>query len=259
MSFQAVQSSTPSIESAVTPEEWEARIQLAAAYRLIHRYGMATTLIFNHISARVPGEGHHFLLNPYGLAYDEVTASSLLKVDLDGNVVAPSEYGLNKAAFMIHGAIHGARPDVACVLHTHTEAGMAVSCLEDGFLFVNQEALMFYGDLAYHDFEGIVLDGGECPRLVASLGNKNNLVLRNHGLLTVGDSVGMAFIRMFFLEKSCVAQLKAQATGGVIRPISPEVCQHTADQHRRGNDDYLGLAWTALLRELDRADIDYRR
>jgi ribulose-5-phosphate 4-epimerase/fuculose-1-phosphate aldolase len=259
MSFQAVQSSTPSVEGAVSPEEWETRIQLAAAYRLIHRYGMATTLIFNHISARVPGADHHFLLNPYGLAYDEVTASSLIKVDLEGNIVAPTEYGLNRAGFMIHGAIHGARPDVACVLHTHTESGMAVSCLEDGFLFVNQEALMFYDDLVYHDFEGIVLDGEECPRLVASLGDKNNLVLRNHGLLTVGDSVAMAFIRMFFLEKSCVAQLKAQATGGAIRPIPSEVCQRTADQHRGGNDDYLGLAWTALLRELDRADIDYRR
>ncbi len=258
MSFQAAKSSTPSVESAVSPEEWEARVQLAAAYRLIHRYGMATTLVFNHISARVPGAEHRFLLNPYGLAYDEVTASSLLKVDLEGNIVAPTEYNLNRAGFMIHGAIHGARPDVACVLHTHTESGMAVSCLEDGFLFVNQEALMFYDDLAYHDFEGIVLDGGECPRLVASLGDKNNLVLRNHGLLTVGDSVGMAFIRMFFMEKSCVAQLKLQATGGAIRPIPPEVCQRTADQHRGGNDDYLGLAWTALLRELDRADIDYR-
>jgi len=259
MSFQAVQSSMPSVEGTVSPEEWDARVQLAAAYRLIHRYGMATTLIFNHISARVPGKDHHFLLNPYGLAYDEVTASSLIKVDLDGNLVAPTEYSLNRAGFMIHGAIHGARPDVACVLHTHTEAGMAVSCLEDGMLFVNQEALMFYGDLAYHDFEGIVLDGEECPRLVASLGDKNNLVLRNHGLLTTGDSVGIAFIRMFFLDKSCAVQLALQATGGAIRPLPPEVCQRTADQHRIGNDDYLGLAWTALLREIDRADLDYRR
>ncbi len=257
MASRSARSTAPSLESQVSAEEWETRVQLAAAYRLVHRYGWATTLIFNHISARVPGPEHHFMLNPYGLAYDEVTASNLVKVDLDGTVLDEPDYGINKAGFLIHGAIHAARPDVNCVLHTHTEAGMAVSGIEEGLLFVNQDSLMFYGDLGYHDFEGIVLDTDEQPRLVAALGTKNNLILRNHGLLTAGTSVGQAFIRMFFLEKSCSAQLRMMATGSTVHALPPKVCERTAEQHRGGNTHYVDYAWPALVRELDRAGVPY--
>lgn len=249
-----------SLRSRVSDEEWQTRIDLAAAYRLAHLHGWTTTLIYNHISARIPGPDHHFLLNPFGLRWDEVTASNLVKIDLAGNVLDDSPHGINQAGYTIHSAIHGAREDAVCVVHTHTEAGMAVSALEDGLLHTNQDSMMFYGRTAYHEFEGIALDLSERERLVADLGDKKVMILRNHGLLTTGCSVADAWVQMYFLEKVCSAQLALMAAAaapnaGIHHP-SREVCEHTARQYECMD----GLReWPALLRQLDQAGIDYRR
>lgn len=249
-----------SLRGRVSEEEWQVRVDLAAAYRLAHLYGWTTTLIYNHISARIPGPEHHFLLNPFGLRWDEVTASNLVKIDLDGNILDDTPHGINKAGYTIHSAIHGAREDAMCVIHTHTEAGMAVSSLEDGLLFTNQDAMMFYGRVAYHDFEGIALDLSERERLVADLGAEETLILRNHGLLTTGGSVAEAWVRMYFLEKTCSAQLAllsaAAASGQKIRFPSKEVCEHTAQQYENG--DMGPREWPALLRQLDDVTTDYQ-
>ena len=190
------------IKRRISKEEWQVRIDLAAAYRLAHLYGWTTTLIYNHISARLPGPDHHFLLNPFGLRWDEVTASNLVKIDLDGNILDDTPHKINKAGYTIHSAIHTARPDATCVIHTHTEAGMAISALDDGLIYTNQDAMMFYGKTAYHDFEGIALDLSERERLVADLGEKKVMILRNHGLLTTGNTIGEAWTQMYFLRKS---------------------------------------------------------
>ena len=248
----------PSLRERVSREEWDARVELAAAYRLADLHGWTTTLIYNHISARVPGEAHHFLLNPFGLRYDEVTASNLVKLDLDGNILDDTPYGINEAGYVIHSAIHAAREDVRCVIHTHTEAGMAVSALEEGILFVNQDALMFYDNIGFHDFEGIAFDVDECKRLAASIGPHYTLMLRNHGLLTAGRSVGEAYVLMYFLEKVCAAQLKMMASGGKIIHPSKKVCEHTAKQFDLRNKPMGGLEWPALIRQLDAVDQSYR-
>ena len=247
-----------SLRERVSPEEWQTRVDLAAAYRLSHLYGWTTTLIYNHISARIPGPERHFLLNPFPLRWDEVTASNLVKIDLDGNILDDTPYAINDAGYTIHSAVHAAREDAHCILHTHTEAGMGVSSLADGLMFTNLDAMMFYGDVAYHEFEGISLDLSERERLVRDIGDKKVMILRNHGLLTTGGSVAEAWVKMYFLEKVCSAQLTllAAAAGGArIHRPTKEVCEHT---YRQTAQSPCGRhEWPALLRQLDEAGIDY--
>jgi ribulose-5-phosphate 4-epimerase/fuculose-1-phosphate aldolase len=256
----------PSVKHLVSAEEWQLRVDLAACYRLVAVYGWSD-LVFTHISARLPGPEHHFLINPYGLMFDEITASNLVKIDLQGNAVEASPYPVNPAGFVIHSAIHGAREDAQCVLHTHTKAGCAVAALKCGLLPVNQISMEFYGRVAYHDYEGVALDMDEQQRLVRDLGDKSVLMLRNHGLLTVGESVSQAFLRMYYLEKACEIQLAAQAAGEIVLP-SDAVCAHTERQFNEparvlkegelSDPDGMQLAWAALLRLLERVAPGYR-
>ena len=249
---------TSSVREAVSKEEWLARVDLAAAYRLVALYGW-DDLIFTHISARVPGAGHHFLLNPYGMMFDEVTASSLVKVDLAGRKVMDSPYAINPAGFTIHSAVHAAREDALCVMHLHTDYGIAVSTQKDGLLPISQQAMLALASLAYHDYEGLALNEAEKPRLVADLGDKNHMILRNHGLLTVGWTVAEAFLAMFLLERACKIQILAQSGGGelvripdsIIRLVESQVKAVTVGQGAE-------LTWPGLLRKLDRIDHSYR-
>ena len=241
----------------VSPEEWAARVELAACYRLIAHFRM-TDWIYNHISARVPGSHEHYLINPFGLLYEEVSASNLVKVDVHGNLAEDVQLDVNPAAFVIHGAIHSARPDVGCVLHTHTAAGVAVAAQQDGLLPISQHAMRVYGQLCYHDFEGIALNNDEQQRLIADVGNRNVLILRNHGLLTMGRTVPEAFELMFYLERAC--QIQIAATSGTQKLIYPaeEVCRHAIAQFD-GSPSYIqGRDWQALLRLLDRTDPSYK-
>jgi ribulose-5-phosphate 4-epimerase/fuculose-1-phosphate aldolase len=237
--------------------ERETRIALAACYRLIAHFGM-DDLIYTHISARVPGEEGHFLINPFGLMFNEITASSLVKIDYDGKVVEDNGYPVNTAGFVIHSAVHMERPEVNCVLHTHTRAGVAVSCLAEGLLHVNQHSAMFYGRVAYHDYEGIALDLDERTRLVRDLGDKPAMVLRNHGLLTAGRTVQEAFTLMYYLEQSCRIQIELMAAGGKITRVSGNVLQHTAQQFANTSPPCGDREWPALLRLLDAKDPAYR-
>jgi len=234
------------------------RVQLAAAYRIAHHLGWSE-LIYTHISLRVPGPEHHFLINPYGLRFDEVTASNLVKIDLEGNSVGAQPYGANKAGFVIHGAIHEARDDAQCVFHTHTLAGMALSAQEDGLLPVHMYSHNFHGKLAYHDFEGPSMRLDEQQRLVASLGRQPALILRNHGLLTVGRTVPEAFVRMWRLERACQIQLAAQ--GARLRLPSDEVCrqsQELGDEFLTDTAPLGELEFAALQRVIDAQDPGYR-
>jgi ribulose-5-phosphate 4-epimerase/fuculose-1-phosphate aldolase len=237
--------------------EREARVGLAACYRLIAHFGM-DDLIYTHISARVPESPGHFLINPYGMMFHEITASSLVKIDYDGRVVEPTQNPVNYAGFVIHSAIHAARPDVNCVLHTHTRAGVAVSCLKEGLLSLNQFSAAYYDRVGYHDYEGIATNLDERQRLVRDLGDKRVLVLRNHGLLTAGRSVPEAFQLMYYLEQSCRVQMDLMASRGGINVLSHEVSEHTARQCESA-----GLhgerEWPALLRLLDAKDPSYRQ
>ena len=251
-----------SMKDRCSAEEWKARVDLAACYRLTAHYGMAD-MMANHISSRVPGEPDAFLINAYGMMYEEITASSLIKIDVDGNVIARPDfgdldYGINKAGNVIHGAIHRARHDVACVIHTHTWAGMAVSALECGLLPITQTAMRF-ARIGYHDYQGVVLDAKEEASLLADLGDGEALILRNHGLLTVGRTVGEAFNWMHRLELSCRSQLAAMATGAKLNAVPPEVVEKTwlnyQPQTRR---PYGVMEWPALLRMLDRMDPGFR-
>ncbi|MGE3418419.1 MAG: class II aldolase/adducin family protein [Bradyrhizobium sp.] len=242
-------------------DERAVREDLAACYRLAHHFRW-TDLVYNHISARIPGCAHHFLLNPFGLAYEEVTASNLVKVDASGNLVDGGSHVINKAAFVIHGAIHSIRPDVACVIHTHTIHGAAVSCLDDGFQPLTQGGMQFHERIAYHDYEGIAVDEAECARLAGDLGSHNAMILRNHGLITCGDSIGRAFSRMYYLEQACEVQLLAMSSGGRVRLAPADVRERTARQWER-IDETTGTAselpeWSALRRWLDRNDPGYR-
>lgn len=238
--------------------EWDLRVNLAACYRLMARFGW-TDLIYTHVSARLPGKPDRFLINPYGMMFEEITASSLLAVDFDGKILSDSPWPMNDAGFVIHSAILQARPDVNCVLHTHTTNGVAVSCLKDGLLPISQFALFYYGRIAYHDYEGVACDLDERQRLAADLGDKPAMILRNHGLLTAGRSIGEAFVTMDQLERACVAQLAAQRTGAELLYPSREVCEKVAEQANSG-DELTGRAeWDALLRMLDRVDPSYRQ
>ncbi len=253
---------TPVRPSAVKDPVQQARIDLAAAYRLIHRLGLDDS-IYTHISARMPGTHDRFLINPYGMRFEEVTASNLVTVDIDGNIVDdPLNLGINPAGFTIHSAVHAARHDAACVLHTHTVAGVAVSCQEQGLLPLNQWSLQFTDRLAYHDYEGIALDLDERSRLVADLGDKYVMVLRNHGMLTLGRSVAEAFKLMHNLERSCRAQLAIQSAGTPVAKLSQGVARKTAEQYATFYDkvEIDGIPdseWAAFKRMLERTDPDF--
>jgi len=247
-----------SIRDQVSEGEWKARVDLAAAYRLVALYGW-DDLIFTHISARVPGDDHHFLLNPYGMMFEEVTASSLVKIDLQGNKVMESPYFINPAGFTIHSAVHEARADALCVMHLHTRNGIAVSAQKDGLLPLSQQAMFALGSLAYHDYEGLALDEQEKPRLVADFGDKKYLILRNHGLLTIGRTVAEAFLGMFLLERACEIQIMAQSGGGELSPIPKEIIGRVASQMDAVTVGMgAALTWPGLLRKLDRGDSSYR-
>ncbi|MES0872803.1 class II aldolase/adducin family protein [Sinimarinibacterium thermocellulolyticum] len=246
------------VRSKVSAEEWQVRVDLAAAYRLVADYGW-DDLVFTHISARVPGPEHHFLINPYGWLFEEITASSLVKVDLDGRKVMDSPHEINPAGFTIHSAIHAARADAQCVMHTHSLNGVAVSAQRQGLLPISQQSTLVLASLAYHDYEGIALRDEEKPRLVADLGDKTFLMLRNHGLLTVGATPADAFLAMYVFEAACTIQVRALAGGGELVPVNPEILagvQRAASAVTRG----LGgrLAWPGLLRRLDRRDPSYK-
>ncbi len=247
-----------SIREKVSAEEWEVRVNLAACYRLIAMYGW-DDMIFTHISAQVPGPEEHFLINAYGMLFEEMTASSLVKVDISGEIVQETPYAINPAGFTIHSAVHAARDDVACVLHTHTRAGVAVSAQADGLLPISQISLLPCASLAYHDYEGIALNEGEKPRLVADLGDKNFLILRNHGLLTVGTSIPDTFLFMYALETACQVQLAAQSGGGSLIEVNPAIVAGIKSQVEIVTKGMGGdLAWPGLLRKLDRRDSSYR-
>lgn len=255
-----------SLRERTSPAEWGVRVDLAACYRLLAHFRL-TDLIYTHISARVPAPlpaqlpdcEPQFLINAYGQLFDEITAGSLVKVTLAGDIVDdPTGLGINPAGYLIHGAIHGARHDVGCVIHTHTTAGLAVAAQKHGLLPLTQHAMRFTGDLAYHDYEGVALDLDERQRLVADLGNRNTMILRNHGLLTCGPTVHDAFDRMIYLERACQAQVAAMAGGAELVVPTPEVAAKVARQFARAGRVAPTHAWTALLRMLDRADPTYR-
>jgi ribulose-5-phosphate 4-epimerase/fuculose-1-phosphate aldolase len=246
------------VKDQVSPEEWAVRVELAACYRLVALYRW-DDLIFTHISAKVPGPEKHFLINPYGQLFDEISASSLVKIGLDGNAVSESRYPVNPAGFVIHSAILEARADAKCVLHLHTPQGQAVSAQKHGLLPLTQTSMIIGGAVAYHDYEGIAVDLSERARLVRDLGDKSVMILRNHGTLTVGETVADAFIRMYFLERACEAQVLALRGGAEINQPPEGTPEKTAEQGAFGLTT-LGraLAWPALLRKLDRIDPSFR-
>jgi ribulose-5-phosphate 4-epimerase/fuculose-1-phosphate aldolase len=249
---------TVEVRAVVSTEEWEQRVALAACYRLVAHFGW-DDLVFTHISARIPGPEHHFLINPYGLTFDEVTASNLVKVDLAGRKVMDGPHDVNPAGFTIHSAIHAAREDAGCVLHVHSINGIAVSAQRGGLLPLSQHSIFVLADLAYHDYEGVALNADEKPRLVRDLGDRRFLILRNHGLLTVGRTVADAFVAMYLLEASCMIQVRAQAGGGALIPIGQHIVDGATDQWRKVTHGAGGaIAWPALLRRLDRLDPAYR-
>ncbi len=254
----AIKLAINNVQSLVSREEWETRIQLAACYRLVAHYGW-DDLIYTHISARLPGPEHHFLINPFGAMFGEVTASSLVKISQDGDVVLDNGYGVNKAGFVIHGAVHQARDDAHAVIHTHTPAGVAVSAQKWGLLPISQTAMSFTKDIAYHEYEGIALNMDERERLIADLGHRDIMILRNHGLLTVGYDVPAAFVKMFFLERACQMQIQALSAGYDNLNWPPQGAIDTIYAQMDASRSKIGeLEWPALIRMLDRIDPSYR-
>jgi ribulose-5-phosphate 4-epimerase/fuculose-1-phosphate aldolase len=250
-------SDTP-LKKRVSAAEWQTRVDLAACYRITAHFRM-TDLVYTHLSARVPGTHDHFLINAYGLLFDEITASSLVKVTLSGAIVDDDTgFGINPAGYVIHSAIHAARPDVGCVMHTHTRAGLAVAAQKDGLLPLTQHAMRFTGCLSYHDYEGIALDQDEQQRLVRDLGRNDAMILRNHGLLTCGPTVRAAFDLMYYLERACEAQIAAMAGGAQLVIPPAAVAQKVARQLARPGRTAPDTAWAALLRMLDRIDPSYQ-
>ena len=247
----------PSLQNQVSAEEWQLRCDLAACYRLVAAYGWSD-LVFTHISVRLPGPDHHFLINPYGLMFDEITASSLIKVDQHCNKLIESPFPVNPAGFVIHSAVHEAREDVQCVLHTHTRAGVAVSAQKAGVLPISQQSTFVLASLAYHDYEGVAFRPDEKPRLQADLGAANFLMLRNHGLLTCGASIADAFLNMYVFESTCQIQLAAQA-GGELISVDPRIVAGVAEAMRVQTGGMGGaFAWPALLRKVEKLDPSYR-
>jgi ribulose-5-phosphate 4-epimerase/fuculose-1-phosphate aldolase len=270
---------SPSLRERVSPEEWDTRVDLAACYRLVALYGM-TDLVYNHITARVPGSEEHVLINPYGMLYDEITASSLIKINLAGETVLQPEhdYSVNAAGYVIHSAVHTARHDAECVIHTHTRAGTAVSALADGLMPLSQTAMRFFGHLAYHEYEGPAFNRGERERLIADLGTKNAMILRNHGLLVCAPSIPQAFNLIYWLEQACKIQVDILSCNRPLHVPSQGVVDSTADalsgteitlenedatnphvkgDAQKGRSGYGLLEWPALRRRLDRLDGSY--
>lgn len=251
------------LKGRVSDQEWAVRVDLAACYRLAALYGWSD-LIFTHISAKLPQEAaggpRRFLINPYGLMFDEVTASSLITIDLAGNKLSDSPYEVNRAGFVIHGALHAGREDAVCVIHTHTRAGVAVSAQRGGLLPISQQATLLQASLAYHDYEGVAVHEDEQIRLQRDLGDSDHLILHNHGLLTVGATIADAFMAMYTLESACQIQIAAQA-GGELIPVGPKVLAGVADAVARmdGQTTRGSLAWPALRRRLDRLNPGYDR
>ncbi len=239
--------------------EWALRVDLACAYRLVADLGW-DDLIFTHLSARVPGPEHHFLLNPYDRGFDEITASSLVKVGMDGNAVEEGKGPVNPAGFTIHSAVHMARPDARCVMHLHTPDGQAVSAMHEGLLPLNQTALAAAGDLAYHDYEGVALDLDERERIVADLKDHHFMLLRNHGTLTVGEEVGDAFLRMYFLERACTIQVRSLAAGRENIALAPQGTMEKVAEQNKGVAEFVSrqLTWPMLRRRMDRLDSGYK-
>ena len=238
----------------ISDEEWQARVDLAAAYRLTDYFGM-TDLVYNHITSRVPGTQDQFLINEFGLGYDEITASNLVKIDIDGNILEEGEHRINIPGYVIHSAVHAAMHDVVTVMHTHTIYGMAVSALEDGFIPLQQDTYQFYNRVAYHEFEGLAFDTDERERLVTDLGDKDAMILKNHGLLTVGRSVAEAWTSMWQLERACQVQVLAQSTGREIHQAPEEAMEKTASIFDKRNG---GIEWPWLLRKIDAKDPSYK-
>ena len=250
-----------SLEGKVSPEEWQTRVDLAAAYRLVALFRW-DDLVFTHITARIPGTAH-YLINPYGLMFEEITASSLVKIDIDGKVLQDTRFPINPAGFVIHSAVHAARHDIQCVMHTHTLNGVAVSAQKRGVLPISQQSIFVLADLAYHDYEGVALRDDEKPRLVRDLGTHTYLMLRNHGLLTVGATIADAFQAMYIFESTCAIQVRAQAGGtlasGELTDVHPEIVRGAGEAARvvtKGAG--AALVWPGLLRRLDRSDPGYR-
>jgi ribulose-5-phosphate 4-epimerase/fuculose-1-phosphate aldolase len=255
MSLSAIES--PSLRDQVSEAEWNARVDLAACYRLVARNGW-DDLIYTHISARVPDEGHAYLINPLELHFHEITASSLVKVDPEGNTLSQTPYSTNPAGLVIHGAVHGAREDAGCVIHLHTVAGTAVATQKDGLLPITQAALLFYDNIAYHDYEGLAVDDAERDRLVADFGNKTAMMLRNHGTMVAAPTISKAYTSMYFLERACQMQIAAQAGGAELNMPSPE----SQKQVRRASAEAFSrsgtMEWPGLLRLLDHEDPSFR-
>jgi ribulose-5-phosphate 4-epimerase/fuculose-1-phosphate aldolase len=247
----------PSIREQVGEAEWAVRVDLAAAYRLVSLFGW-DDLVFTHISARVPGGAHHFLINPYGMLFEEITASSLVKIDLDAKILLDTGYPVNPAGFTIHSAIHEVRADAGCVLHLHTLDGTAVASSREGLLPLNQTAQLVIGDLVYHDYEGVAFDHDERPRLQKDLGDHSVVLLRNHGTLTIGETIGAAFTKMYFLERACSMQVRTLSSCDEVYPCAPEVLAKNAMIGKFGISAADSLVWPALLRKLDRSSPGFR-
>ena len=246
------------IRESVSPEEWQTRVDLAALYRLVALYGW-DDLVFTHISARVPGEDNHFLLNPYGLLFEEIKASDLVKIDLEGNIVSETEYFVNAAGFTIHSAVHGNGQHNHAVIHTHSNDGVAVSAQEHGLLPISQTAMVIRNECAYHDYEGIALNHDERERLLNDLGDKHCMILKNHGLLATGATCADAWLRLFFLERACTMQIKALSGGSKLNMVPNDVVELVTDQGQMASEQGIGnLAWPALIRKLDKIDVSYK-
>lgn len=248
-----------SIKNQVSAEEWQTRVDLAACYRLVAAYGW-DDLVFTHITAKIPGVENQFLINPYGMMFGEITASSLVKIDINGNKLdVDNPFPINPAGFTIHSAIHAARHDAKCVLHVHTPNGVAVSAQRGGVLPISQQSIFVLASLAYHGYEGVALNDGEKPRLVQDLGDNTFFMLRNHGLLTVGVTIADAFQAMYIFESTCMIQIRAQAGGGELIPIAPAIVDGAKAQMKIVTKGLGGnLAWPGLLRKLDRMDASFR-
>lgn len=247
-----------SVRDQVTAEEWKARVDLAALYRLVRMHGW-DDLFFTHISMRIPGPDEHFLINPFGLLFEDVTASNLVKVDLQGNVLPPSRYGINPAGFTIHSAIHAARPDAHVAMHLHTDQGVAVAAQKRGLLPISQLAMNVMTDVAYHEYEGIALDHDERERLVADLGDKHLMILRSHGTLTVGHHPFACYLRMYLLERACRIQTLAQGAGAELIEWGPAMQERVFRQGEEGvtNEFFLEIAWAAMKARVDRESPGY--
>jgi ribulose-5-phosphate 4-epimerase/fuculose-1-phosphate aldolase len=246
------------ISESVSSEEWQTRVDLAALYRLVALYGW-DDLVFTHISARVPGEDNHFLLNPYGLLFEEIKASDLVKIDLDGNIVSETEHFVNAAGFTIHSAVHGNGQHNHAVIHTHSNDGVAVSAQKHGLLPISQTAMVIRNECAYHDYEGIALNHDERERLLNDLGDKHCMILKNHGLLATGATCADAWLRLFFLERACTMQIKALSGGSKLNMVPDDVVELVTDQGQMASEQGIGnLAWPALIRKLDKIDVSYK-